>query len=102
MPSYTYPVNGVLAEVTREVTATITDLNNKGEWFLVKSRIHTDGEVFSRLERRWRVIVGNKADRFALHLVAGGTDKGVWIHYFPTDLIAAEYAPGCHRLSSWA
>jgi hypothetical protein len=102
MPNYAYPLSGVLAEVTREVQATITDLDNKGEWFCVKSRIHTDDDIFSRLDRRWRVITGNNGNRFALLLVSGGPDKGVWIHYFITEKTAAEYAPGSHRLASWA
>ncbi len=96
------PVLGsVLNAVQRTARVTIEDPGSTGEWFYLESSTLEDRELYSSLERNWNSIVGHNSINFALLYVMGGTDNGVWIHYFPTPQIASEYLPGCYRLASW-
>jgi len=102
MPAYPPILDDMLDTLKRLAPIHIVDLQGHGEWFHVRSRLVAGSDLFTRLERHWKRVVGAHADRFALLYVESGPDNGVWIHFFPTPQIAAEYEPGCHRLPSWA
>src|SRR5438067_2426317 len=101
MAVYRPALKSLLNALHAFVAVTITDHQDKGEWFLVKSRMASDAELFRRLEGNWRRMVKPNASQFALLHVAGGPESGVWLHYLATPEIAAKYEPGCHRLPSW-
>jgi hypothetical protein len=90
-----------LESVKGTAQVTVINYRNKAEWFLLRPRILTEAEVFTRLERNWRVLVGPNASRFALLHVAGGQECGLWVHFLSTPQAVAEYEPGCHRLPAW-
>ena len=94
-------LSSVLNGVKGMARVSVKDWQRKGEWFCVRSRILTEPELFARLEREWRALVGQHHNKFALLHVSSGRDKGVWIHHFPSEKVASEYEPGCHRLPSW-
>jgi hypothetical protein len=101
MPAYPPQLDDLLDAVRRIAPTHVVDQQGHGEWFHVRSRLVAAQDLFTRLERHWKKMVSHHNDRFALLYVESGPDCGVWIHYFATPQIAAEYEPGCHRLPSW-
>jgi len=101
MVDYGSPLGDVLYAIKRTAAVRVVDYKGRGEWFLLKTRLIAEPDLFARMERNWRMIVGGHEKRFALLHVAEGPECGVWVHYFPTLQVANEYLPGCHRLPSW-
>jgi hypothetical protein len=101
MIAYPDALQRLLEDVKGVGRVRVIDYQHKGEWFQIKSLILSESDLFDRMEKSWRLLTSQNANRFALLYVTGGQDRGIWIHYFPTAQAEAEYAPGCHRIPSW-
>ena len=105
MSFYPVALNQVLAKINQsgqvEVEETTPGFIHRhdgdAEWFLLESKIQEDNGLYEWLQANYEWIVGPHAEDFAIVYVRHDPYKGVWLHYLPTD----EYAPGCHKLTSW-
>jgi hypothetical protein len=99
MADYPVVLQGVLNRIHHTVKVDIEDFDGEEEWFEIESDDLQDSDLYNRLRLHWNQIVGIHSRVFALLFCQGGTDSGVWVHFF--DHAPQEYAPGCHKLLSW-
>jgi len=97
--NYEVVLQGVLERVQQTLKVDIEDHDGEEEWFQIESDDLEDSDLYNQLKLHWNRIVGIHSQSFALLHCQGGPDSGVWVHFF--DEGPEEYAPGCHRLTSW-
>jgi hypothetical protein len=67
------------------------------EWFLLRSTVLSNEQLFAMLRAAWPAVVGPEPHKFALLHCRTGPNAGVWFHLLPN----AEYEPGCHEVVSF-
>jgi len=72
----------------------ISPYDGGDDWYHLRSDTLSDHDLYAKLEARWKYIVGQDQNKYALFHCCSGEHEGVWFHFLPNS----EYAPGCYRI----